>query len=415
MYPIRVGPPRLAMLAGLLLGGFVVSCANTRGPELVVNSHGDYNRAIGKVMNEELLLNLVRRRFLEFPRVTSISSISTNFSTSVSAGADATMGDDPTYGVNGDVTFTDSPTVTITPLDGSDVAQNIHSPMSVDNLGYLANAGYRVELLLALLVQDLNGVRGIQGGVGEDFQPGTTEFTEMLGLVRTLQERDELVVGTFRWEDTYVDFSYPRDQITPEVLQVAISLESRWDSWDGGKTLYMTDHGFYPCMAIKPEAIESPEGRRLIELLTVDPAPDRRVWPFNPAKVVWGSDLAAEPDHKRYDLKARMRSFFGLMNLLAHGIEVPEEQAADAFSMDRYAESVRAGLVYDVTEHFVVKSSVERPESAFVAVEFGGFWYYIESDDRRSKHVFNAVLEVYQLEVAPATTSTTPVLTLPVN
>ncbi len=51
------------MLTALALG-----CADTRGPKLIVNSHLDYNRAVSQVLEEELLLNIVRRRYMEAPQ-----------------------------------------------------------------------------------------------------------------------------------------------------------------------------------------------------------------------------------------------------------------------------------------------------------------------------------------------------------
>ena len=43
----------------MFLATIILGCANTRGPELVINSHIDYNKAVSQVLKEELLLNVV--------------------------------------------------------------------------------------------------------------------------------------------------------------------------------------------------------------------------------------------------------------------------------------------------------------------------------------------------------------------
>ena len=70
---IRVRGLSLSVTASVTL---FTACTSTRGPELIVNSHIDYNRAVSQVLKEELLLNVVRRRYLEPLQFVSVSSIS---------------------------------------------------------------------------------------------------------------------------------------------------------------------------------------------------------------------------------------------------------------------------------------------------------------------------------------------------
>ena len=79
--------PYAPVLASVTLFVVVTGCANTRGPELVINSHIDYNKAVGQVLKQELLLNVVRRRYLESLQFLDVSSISSNIDTSATLGA----------------------------------------------------------------------------------------------------------------------------------------------------------------------------------------------------------------------------------------------------------------------------------------------------------------------------------------
>ena len=136
----------VALLFTIAIGG----CADTRGPDLVVNSHLDYNRAVSQVLKEELLLNLVRRRYMEAPQFLNISSVSSNFSATTSVGAGTSVSDiggANIWGgsVDGSVTFSDSPTITITPRQGEDMATQLHEPLSVGRVADLVAAGYGVD------------------------------------------------------------------------------------------------------------------------------------------------------------------------------------------------------------------------------------------------------------------------------
>ena len=115
------------------LVALIAGCASTRGPELVVNSHIDYNKAVSQVLKEELLLNIIRRRYMEAPQFLNVSNINSNFSatTSIDLGVSALdVGDgvlDSSVGAG--VTFSDSPTITITPRQGEDIASQLHEPL----------------------------------------------------------------------------------------------------------------------------------------------------------------------------------------------------------------------------------------------------------------------------------------------
>src|SRR5262245_11602797 len=81
------GAPLFALVSVATISG----CAHTRGPQLVLNSHIDYNKAVSQVLKEELLLNVVRRRYLEPLQFVAVSSISTNIGLSVDAAASGTF------------------------------------------------------------------------------------------------------------------------------------------------------------------------------------------------------------------------------------------------------------------------------------------------------------------------------------
>ena len=104
---------RVCTRPGTLFVVLLLAGCSTYGPQLVLNSHIEYNKAVEQVIQEELLLNIVRRRYYEAPQFVTISSISSTMSTSTAISGGSAFGNEgtPTTGnIGGSVAFSDSPT-----------------------------------------------------------------------------------------------------------------------------------------------------------------------------------------------------------------------------------------------------------------------------------------------------------------
>jgi hypothetical protein len=414
---------RVCTRPGTLFVVLLLSGCSTYGPQLVLNSHIEYNKAVEQVIQEELLLNIVRRRYYEAPQFVTISSISSTMSTSAVITGGSAFGNEgtPTTGnIGGSLGFSDSPTVTITPLQGTEILGPLTARMSVNTLAKMANAGYRFDFLLSLMAEGLTSVRGPQAGVGTDFRPGDPEYVQLIESIGRLIDKGQLIVGTFSWNDPYSDISYDRDQITVENQLTAIALgggTGRFRSYDGGKTYYFTDKNNYPAMWIDSDARTSGDGKRVIELLNLQPTPLKRIWSFAPSRVIDGTDFENLADDPRPEIKMRMRSFYSVLNLLAFGINVPpkDEEERRAFTKASYDQAVREGRAFDIADKFVVHSSAEYPANAFVAVKHRGSWFYVDDRDYASKSFLNAVYDLFNMEITPSGGGGGPILTVPVK
>lgn len=434
------GMPLCALVSVAIISG----CAHTRGPQLVLNSHIEYNKAVSQVLKEELLLNVVRRRYLEPLQFVAVSSISTNIGLSVDAAASGTFDnssgsttkgisigglsgeksgvgsglDLSNVGVDAGVSFSDSPTVTITPRQGEDIAKQLHEPLGVSSVADLVAAGYPIDGTVQLLVQGINNLRGPMLQY-DKFRGGSSEWREVIDLIRKFSEDGSFVINRFRWNDPYTDYAFPADKITPEMWITTLSTGARrWKSYDGGKTFVFTTHEMAPAAWLDENARKSPEGVRFMELLNVQPDVQKRVWLLEPARVVEGPDLeGGPPDQKRPTLKFRMRSLYNVISLYSYIVQVPPEDEASGRATDlaTFRESAARGEVDNFPETTCIQWSKKRPASAFLAVHHRGLWFYIDDSDQKTKVAFNALYDLWQLSMKGPSSEATPVTTIQVN
>jgi hypothetical protein len=406
---------------GALFVLLILSSCKSIGPNVVLKSHIDYNKAVEQVIQEELLLNIVRRRYYEAPQFVTISNINATMSVSAggSAGASTSFGGSGNAGAN--IGYSNTPTITFTPRQGHEILGPLTSRMSVLTIASMAQAGYRFDFLLALMVEGLTDVRGPEAGVGTDFRPGDPEFIEVIQSIGRLMDNGQLKVGTFSWNDPYSDITYKREDITVDNQLTAIALGSgvgRFRSYDGGENYYFTDKRNYPAMWIDPEARTSTDGKYIIQTLNLQPTPLKRVWSFSPNRVVEGTDFENVPDDPRPEVRMQLRTFYSVLNLLAYGIKLPpgDEEEGRAFTKTLYDKAVSEGRAVDLSNKFVVHSSKgKRPENAYVAVKHRDTWFYVDDRDNSSKRFFNAVYDLFNMEIAPSGGGGSPILTIPVN
>jgi hypothetical protein len=397
-------------------------CADTRGPELVVNSHIDYNKAVSQVLKEELLLNVVRRRYMEAPQFLNVSSINSNISTASSIGAGASIlgigrSNTPNASVDGSVAFSDSPTITITPRQGEAMAHQLHEPVKVSTLADLGSVGYPVDFTVYMLAEGINNLRGLDLRY-DHFQPASPEWREAVALLQKFYEEGSLVVDRFKWNDPHTDYPFPAASITPEMWITTLSIgDHRWKSYDGGETFHFTSSELAPAVWLDPDVRRTPDGQRLMELLNVDPQVEKKAWLLESARVVSGADLENKLDEPRDSLKLRMRSLYNVLNLYAYGVHVPpeDEQEGRASDLSSFREAVARGEMEDISEVFAIRYCERAPESAFQAVRYRGLWFYIDDRDFESKASFNALYDLWQLSIAAPGGQAQPVTTIQVN
>ena len=172
------------------------------GPKMVHGSRTDYNVVLRQTDDEQMLLNLVRMRYRDRALFLEVSALNTQFTFYRQLNASTEQGQvDTLYGLGGNVSIEESPTVSYTPLQGSDFVQRVLTPVSLDTLFLLDTSGWSAERLFRLLVDEMNTIENAAGANGPTpgKAPAYEDFKLMAHMLRAL-ELDNLVAGAI-YED----------------------------------------------------------------------------------------------------------------------------------------------------------------------------------------------------------------------
>lgn len=342
-----------------------LSGCSSMGPDRVQTGRGLYNAAVAETNDEQLLLNIVRLRFLDTPLFLQVSSISTNFTFEGSALAGGTVNSAPSMaalGVAGRVVA--SPTVTYTPLQGDQFSERFLSPIDLSTVLLLTNSGWSVERVFRLCVRSLNGVLNAPSASGPTpaDAPVFEDFLRTTRLLRALQKRRVL------------------------------SLAHTEGSTDESKLV----------LEIAPEALDSPELLELTKLLRLTPGRQR-----------YNIENKATTDPETIGIVTR--SLMGSLFYVAHGVDVPDED----FEYGRVRVTrTPDGEVFDWSRLsrglLEIRSNDDQPNDAATHVPYRGSWFYIADSDIDSKATFTLLAQLFALS-AGEIPSMAPILTLPVG
>jgi hypothetical protein len=148
-----------------------------------------YNEFIQASNNEELLLNLVRLRYLENPGFVPVSALTAQFE--VDAGAFGRGGIDrggaSNYG-QGTLSFADRPTITFAPQRSPELTKRLLTQIPLETLYLFSANGSDHARLLRLFVRNLNGIEnaGSGGGPSPSSAPEFVEFRHVAEMLSHL-------------------------------------------------------------------------------------------------------------------------------------------------------------------------------------------------------------------------------------
>ena len=336
------------------------ACAKI-GPDIIQASGNDYNIAIQRTIDEQLLLNLIRLKYHDTPFFLEVNSVSSQFKLNSEASISATLKEQQTpetVGLSGKLNFTEQPTVTYLPLHGNDFIQRLLKPISIDTIILLANSGWSIERLLRLTVDNINGIPNAPnaGGPKPSVAPDFKEFQTVAKYFRDLQTKN------------HMDFVY--------------------DSDENASIIFHADNRLVA---------------KLREKLRLDS--------HMKLKFLNGKGIV---NNKSDSVILSTRSFLGVMYYLSHSVDVPDKDKASGKVTITYDDDGNEFDWSELTSNlFKIKSGADASNIA-ISTNYRNNWFYIDDTDLNSKTTFSLLMQLFSLQSGKSE-GIAPLLTLPIG
>ncbi len=337
-------------------------CALRMGPKVVAQNRFDYSTVIERSWKEQMLLNMVRLRYLDPPFFLDVQQVISQYTFEGSGTIGGSgLGGSPsaTVGVTG--RWAESPTITFNPMSGEKFTRSLLQPISPTDLWELVEAGWPISDIFKVTVRSINGLHATTT-TNALRHPGDPDFYRVIALLQELQSADAF----------------------------GLDVEEH-----GGKGTGIVT--FFRGPTVDESSIEAARTAR--ELLRL--SPDAKEF-----KLSFG---ALPRDDK--EIAMLTRSMLEILMEATAGVEVPESDIKEgrATRMDEQPSPTGIRSTFQVR----VLSSSERPPAneAFVVVRYRNQWFWIDDRDTIAKRGLSFLMMLFTL-VESGATAAPPVLTI---
>jgi hypothetical protein len=345
----------LTMFALILLAG----CSGI-GPGTVERDRFDYVNALSNSWKKQMLLNLVKIRYVDAPVFLDVSSIISQYAIEgkINLGAswnDPILGDSQMLGGSGK--YTDRPTITYTPLTGDKFSRSMMTPIPIRAFLFLIESGYPVDFLFRIVVQTINGIDNRFGPkmMGRSADP---KFYRLIEALRRIQQSGGLGMRVKPIGKKKAVVLFFRSKFSDEIAKDINTVRQ--------------------LLGLNADAKE--------------------------IRVVYGAFSADDQE-----LAILTRSMFQIMIDLASYIDVPAKDINEGRVTLASDENVSG-----IPPLIRIRSDASRPEDALVAVSYRDNWFWIDDRDLASKRIFSFLMMLFSLTETGEKTGA-PIVTVPTN
>jgi hypothetical protein len=326
-------------------------CASI-GPGKIVSERTEYNASITESWKQQILLNIVKIRYVEPLFFVDVGDIvaAHSMETGANVGFSRSMfdlsgtGDSSKLDLGVSGRYTDRPTITYRPLTGTAFRQGVIAPIPARNLLLGLDSGISARFLFTLSVRGINGLRNEAHLPGAHVQ-GDSSFQRVVEILSRLQILD------------------------------AVHVASR-----------EPDRGQEPCLSLvlggrRPTAEASGLIRELQDLLNLDPGRDE--YAVTSGSLHQGRDVVALQTY----------SLMQILAAVAARVQVPQ----DDLDAGRAISGVPLSADKAMLDRIAVQSSPERPANPFAAVQYRDHWFWIDDHSLETKRVFSFIMLAFTL------------------
>ena len=359
----------IALLLMMLAG-----CA-AQGPKRVAADRFNYNAAVAQSTREQMLLNIVRSRYLEVPVFLTVSSVLTQYEYDgrIGVGGEFGISSGSTDTITGDANlrFSERPTITYLPVEGQQFSVQLLSDIPSEVIFAAAQAGWPVDVFMRIGIQRLGAAENMSFGEvpATGFRDSTTgfeydleklkRFERMIQLIFFLSDREIIEVQQVTEEESTKRYLIIAEQV-PDYLRPLLDELRRLIGLSKGNRFRITE--------------------RVTNI-------------------------------KDDEISIQTRSVMAMMEFMARGVEVPREHLEEGRVIDYGLQKSKNEAVRKLIP-FRMRSSKRRPENVFAAIRHQDYWFYIDHADITSKRALSLIIVLFRLQ-APTPAGAAPILTLP--
>jgi len=332
----------------IVLSSIFFSCTKY-GPVFLQSERSQYNQAIQKTNDEQLLLNLVRLKYHDTPLFMEVNSIASQFtlqndiaiSSQLKAGAKGIF-------TPGASTFVEErPTISYSPLHGENFVQGVLTAISFKTIVLLFHSGWSVERIFKICLQRIDKIKNAPSASGPTpkIAPKTAKFFKAAKLLRELQKKGGL------------DLLY---RVSDKEPQLVIHISEKFKN--------------------------SQLANQFSRLINA---------PLGKNSYVFGAPSVKN----KQSIDIVTRSLLGVMFYLSQAVDVPgsdiEEGRVTVTKTDK-------GEVFDwigiTGELLRINSSPNPPKDASLLIFYRRHWFYVNDSDLISKSTFSLLAQLYALQ-----------------
>jgi hypothetical protein len=406
-------PSNLLSVLLILVICFISGCS--MGPKMLKTSTGSYNIMASQSNNEQMLLNLVRLRYLESPYFIQLGSISTSYNFGLSGGAKATIPDGRVKemglislyeGMIGGE-YNEYPTFTYVPLQGKEYVEYLVKDMGMEQFAMLKQTNWNLSLMMQLMVKNF-------GHLHNDSMMDEVSFEKFINLTKFLSKismRGDLsilrVAGS--QEGTLLCSGIDAEKVTPGSIMEADKAGYSFKKTKDSKKLELHKTTRTPYWALQIRFNNNGEADKLEDLFNVKA--DRLK--LKDGRIVCSYALISRNDLSRESsedsipmIHIGFRSLIDMMYQLAANV-VPPAQDLERGVAPRLPDNLN-------TTHSTLKvlNSKSYPKDAYVAIKYRDTWFYVDDRDALSKQLFGFMTILFSLQSSNQKTME-PLITIP--
>jgi hypothetical protein len=172
------------VISSLALAG----CISSVGSQSIQRDYTPYNQTIAYNQSQQMLLNLVRMRYRESPLFLKVGAVSVSYGFELTGGARAgSVLAEKDYGVEAGGSYSESPTVTYTPISGDKFVKQMLTEVDQSTLILLYRSGWPLETLCNVLVEQIGE------SVNSEGEPSYAAFQATVNRLATAQRERRLI------------------------------------------------------------------------------------------------------------------------------------------------------------------------------------------------------------------------------